>query len=82
MVRILNGIWNTEAQAFEIRINGHHFVKNHLKSRQKGLNFKWSGFWMDGAIAIARPFENLTIRYPTFKKSVIQIVGIQIPSVL
>ena len=32
MVWILNGIWNPEAQTFEIRTNGRHFVKNHLKT--------------------------------------------------
>ena len=34
MVRILNGIWNLEAQPLEIRTNGYHFVKNHSKSEQ------------------------------------------------
>ena len=32
MVWISNGIWNPEAQPFEIRTNGRHFVKNHLKT--------------------------------------------------
>ena len=39
MVWILKGIWNPEAQPFEIRTNGCHLVKNHLKSG------KTSRFW-------------------------------------
>ena len=39
IVPILNGIWNMETQPFEIFIIGHHFVKNHLKSRQKMFRF-------------------------------------------
>ena len=31
MVWILKGIWNREAQPFEIRTNDSHLVKNHLK---------------------------------------------------
>ena len=31
MVWILKGIWNREAQPFEIRTNASHLVKNHLK---------------------------------------------------
>ena len=50
MVWISNGIWNPEAQAFEIRTNGRHFVKNHLKSGQKCPDFEW-------LIAKARPFK-------------------------
>ena len=30
MVWISNGIWNPEAQPFEIGANGHHFVNNYL----------------------------------------------------
>ena len=40
MVGILNGIWNLNAQLFEIRTNGRHFVKNYLKSGQKSLLVK------------------------------------------
>ena len=73
MVRILNGIWNLEAQPFEIRINGCHFIKNHLKSGQNCTDFEWFGFWMVGTRAIdigkAQPFENRTIWNQTFKKS-------------
>ena len=35
MVWIMNGIWNPEAQPFEIQTDGLHFVINHLKSGQK-----------------------------------------------
>ena len=66
MVWISNGIWNPEAQPFEIRTNGRHFVKNHLKSGQKRPDFEW-------LIAKARPFENRTIWNPTFKKSGFQM---------
>ena len=54
----------------EIQTNGHLFVKSHLKSGQKRPDFEWSGFQMVETIAIAkaRPFENWTIRIPTFKK--------------
>ena len=31
MVQILNGIWDPEAQPFEIQTNGCHFVKNHFE---------------------------------------------------
>ena len=55
------------------------FVKNHLKSRQKHPDFKWSGFQMVVTIAIAivkaQPFE---IR-PS--KSPFHMVGFQIPTV-
>ena len=44
MVMISNGIWNPEAQTFEIRTNSRHFVKNHKKSRQKCPDFEWSVF--------------------------------------
>ena len=44
MVRILNGIWNLESQPFEIRTNGCHFVRNHLKSRQKVWILNYSVF--------------------------------------
>ena len=61
IVQISNGIWNREAQPFEIWTNGHHFVVNHLKSGPKSLDFQWSGFQMVGTIAIviakAQPFE-------------------------
>ena len=39
MVWISNGIWNPEAQPFEIQKNGGDFVKNHLKSRPKYSDF-------------------------------------------
>ena len=47
----------------EIRTNGCHFVKNHLKSGHTHPDFEWSGFQMVGAIAIAKAqlFENWTI---------------------
>ena len=77
MVQISNGIWNQEAQPFEIGTNGSHFVKNHLKSGQKHPDFEWSGFQMVGTIAIAiakaGPFKNWIIWNPTFKKSGIQM---------
>ena len=34
MVWLLNGIWSTKAQPYEIQTNGRHFVKNYLKSGQ------------------------------------------------
>ena len=44
----------------EIPTNGHYFVQNHLKSKQKHPDFEWSSFQMVGtiviAIVIARPF--------------------------
>ena len=71
MVWIWNGIWNPEAQPFEIWTNGCHFVKNHLKSRQKCPDFEWSGFWMVGTIAAAIaktwPFEICSLQSLNFK---------------
>ena len=71
IVWILNRIWNPETQPFKIRTNSGHFVKNHLKSLQKCLDFKWSGFRMVGAIAIAKtqPFEIQPSKSPDFKLS-------------
>ena len=40
MVWFSKGIWNQEAQPFEIRTKSGHFIKNHLKSRGKLLDFK------------------------------------------
>ena len=37
------------------KINGRHFVKNHLKSEQKRPVLEWSGFRMVCTIAIAIP---------------------------
>ena len=68
---ILNAIWNLEAQTFEIQTNDRHFVKNHLKSGQKCLDFKWSSFWMVGSIAIPKAkawlFEIRPPKSPDFK---------------
>ena len=63
IVWILNGFCTPEAQPFELRTNGHHFVKHHLKSGQKCPDFEWSSFQMVGTIAIAKawPFANQTI---------------------
>ena len=53
MVWILNGL------NFELDLKsgsptkGHHFVKNHLKSRPKRPDLEWSGFQMVRTIAIA-----------------------------
>ena len=73
LVWISNGIWNSEAQPFEVRTNGRHFFQNQLKSGQKRPDFEWSGFQMFGTMTIAiaktRPFENQTIWNPTLKKS-------------
>ena len=41
MVWILNGIWNPEAQPFEILTNDRHFVKKTFEIRTK-----ISEFWM------------------------------------
>ena len=46
MVQISKGIWNREAQPFEIWTNGRHFFKKHSKSVQsvqKCTDFGWSG---------------------------------------
>ena len=43
IVWISNRIWNQEAQPFEIITNDCHFVKNHLKSGQKRLDFELLG---------------------------------------
>ena len=53
MILILNGILNLERHPFEIQTNSCHFVKKHLKSRQKHLDFEWSSFQMVGTIAVA-----------------------------
>ena len=67
MVQISNGIWNPEAQPFEIRTKGGHFVK---KPRP---DLEWFGFQVVGtksiAIAKARPFEIQSSRRPDFKWS-------------
>ena len=77
MVQISNGIWNLEAQPFEICTYGRHFVKNHLKSGQKHLDFEWSSLWMVDTIAIAiakaPPYETRTICNRTFKMSGFQM---------
>ena len=83
MVWILNGIWNPEAQSFEIRTNGCHFIINRLKSRQKCPDFKWSSFWIVGTIAIAKawPFENRLSKVQISNVSGFQMVRFQIPTV-
>ena len=69
MVWFLNGILNIKAQTFEICTNGCHFVKNHLKPRQKRPDFEKSSFRIVGTIAIAKaqPFEILPSKSPDFK---------------
>ena len=37
----------------KIRTNERHFLKTHLESGQKHLEFKWSGFQMVWTMAIA-----------------------------
>ena len=73
MLRILNWIWNLEARLFEIRKNGCHVVKNHLKSRLKCLDCEWSSFQKVVTIPITttidRLFENYTIWNLIFKNS-------------
>ena len=91
-VWILNGIWNPEAQPFDIWTFGRHFVKNHLKSWQNiwisnGLVFKWLELGtVARAISKAQPFGNRTNWNPIFKMSGFQMfldmVGFNIPSVL
>ena len=44
MVQILKGFWNPEAQPFEIRINGHHFVKKPFEIQTKMFGFKMVRF--------------------------------------
>ena len=51
-VQILNGIRNPEAQPLEIHTNGHHFVKNHLKSGQNCPDFEWTSFQMVETLAM------------------------------
>ena len=80
IVRILNGIWNSEAQPFEIGTNVSHFGKNYLKSGQKclflnGPVFKWLGPKLNPQHLKTRPFE---IR---LEKSGFQRVGFQILTV-
>ena len=59
-------------------LNGCHFVKNHLKLKQKRSDFEWSAFRMVGTIAIAiakaqqfetKPFEIRPSKSPNFKWS-------------
>ena len=71
MVWVTNGIWNLEAGPFEILTNGCHFVKNNLKSGQKHPDFQRFYFQMVKTVAVAlgRPFENLTIGNSIFVKS-------------
>ena len=59
-----------------------HFVRNHLKSGLKGLDFELSDFQMVGTIAkaTARPFEN-QIRSQDLNVSSFQMVRFQIPTV-
>ena len=40
---------NLEAQPSELRTNGPHLFRKHLKSGQKRLDFEWYGFQMVGA---------------------------------
>ena len=66
------GSENLEAQSFEIRANGCHLVKIHLKSGQICPNFKWFGFQMFRIIAIANhlktgPFEIQSSKSSDFK---------------
>ena len=61
VVWILNGIWNMEAQQFEIRTRGRHFFNNWISN---GPVFKWLG-----RRAKAQTFEDWTIWNPTFKSS-------------
>ena len=69
MVWISSEIWNWEAQPFEVRTNGCHFVKSNLKSGQKRQDFESSSYQMVGTIAIAWLFEKQTIWNLTSKKS-------------
>ena len=78
IVQNLNGIWNLEAQLLEIWTNGHHFVKNHLKSGQKWLDLEMSGFQMVGALTIVKPSHSKS----DLKKSVFTMVRFQIPTIL
>ena len=69
-VWIWNGIWNPEAQPFEIWTNGCHLFKNYLKSGKKCPDFDRFGFGMVGTITIAiakvRPFEIRPSKSPDF----------------
>ena len=58
MVQILNGVWNSEAQPFEIQTNGHQNKKPQNVQISYGL-----------FLSLAQPFENWTIWNPIFKKS-------------
>ena len=62
-------------QPLEIRTNGRHFVKKHLKCGQKCPDFERSGFQMVGTITKGKacPFENRTIWNPFFKKGRFQM---------
>ena len=58
--------------------NGCHFVKNHLKSGPKCLDFEWSGFQMVWTIAITKAQPS---KSPGFKCFWIFLVRFQVPTV-
>ena len=47
--------WDLQSdhQLFKIQTNISHFVKKHVKLRQKHDDFEWSGFQMVGIIGVA-----------------------------
>ena len=72
-----------EAQPFEIRTNDCHFVKYHLKSRQKHMDFEWFGFRMVGTKAMAKlnHLESDLQEVRISNVSGLQMVGFQISTV-
>ena len=55
MVQISNGIWNPEAQLFEIQTNGRHFVKTFWNLDKNIQILNGPVFEMIGTIALAKP---------------------------
>ena len=87
MVRFWNGIWNPEAQPFEIRTIGNHLNPDKLQpfcQKLFEIRTKMSWLWMVWTTALAiskdRPFEYHPIWNPTFKSG-FQMVRFQIPTV-
>ena len=85
MVRISNGIWNPEAQPFEIWTNGSHFVKPFE------IQTKMSEFRMIGTVVIAMAKARTFLKLDHLKSDLqkvwisnvsrFQMVKFQIPTV-
>ena len=74
---------NPEAQPFEIRTNGHHFCKKNLDKKSKFQIVQCSNGWdYSYSHSLSPTFWKLNHLKSTFKKSGLQMVGFQIPTVL